>query len=342
MKRFLKCVGLFVGIPLLLLLGLYVWTDPFKCIHPFDVHDVDNTNREYLSTELFLRNEKSQQYNSFIFSSSRGCGMNAYRWKTYLSADAHPFIFQAWSETLTGIEMKMSYLDEHQVPLDYVLVMLDIPGAFKKEQLSHEAMTLKHFIFTGKSRLSYNAIQYFNFIQKPSLWMSSVRKKVKGSKTACHSDTITNDWNKRNKLSFAEIPEQDSLRDCSEISRQTFFSKIEHRRNEGVVVSEPLISKSFEDQLCHIKDILDRNQSDYYVILTPAYCYTNAAAHPDDLEKLKAVFGEDRVYDFTGKNEMTDDYNNYTDPNHFGQRVGWMILESIYGDKEKDTELSRL
>ena len=338
MKRFLKCVGLFVGIPLLLLLGLYVWTDPFKCIHPFDVHDVDNTNREYLSTELFLRNEKSQQYNSFIFSSSRGCGMNAYRWKTYLPADAHPFIFQAWSETLTGIEMKMSYLDEHQVPLGHVLVMLDIPGAFKQEQLSHEAMTLKHFIFTGKSRVSYNAIQYFNFIQKPSLWVSSVRKRVKGSKTACHSDTITNDWNKRNKQSFAEIPEQDSLKDCSEISRQTFFSKIEHRRNEGVVVSEPLISRSFEDQLCHIKAILARNKSDYYVILTPAYCYTNEAVHPNDLEKLKTIFGEERVYDFTGKNEMTDDYNNFTDPNHFGQRVGWMILETIYGDKEKDTE----
>ena len=58
--------------------------------------------------------------------------MNTYQWKIYLPEQASPFIFQAWSETLTGIEMKMGYLDEHQVPLDYVLVMLDIPGAFKK------------------------------------------------------------------------------------------------------------------------------------------------------------------------------------------------------------------
>lgn len=330
MKRFLKCMGLFVGIPLLLLLGLYVWTDPFKCIYQFDVNDVDNTNREYLSTELFLLNEKSQQYNSFIFSSSRGCGMNTYRWKTYLSPDAHPFIFQAWSETLTGIEMKMSYLDEHKVPLDHVLVMMDIPGAFKKEQLSHEAMTLKHFIFTGKSRVSYNAIQYFNFIQKPSLWVSSVRKKVKGSKTACHSDTITNDWNKNNKYNCTGIPEQDSLRDCSEISRRSFLEEVAYRRNERVVMSKPLITESFEDQLRHVKTILDGNKSDYYVILTPAYCYTNPAVNPTDLGKLKEIFGTDRVYDFTGKNEMTDDYNNFTDPNHFGQRVGWMILEDIY------------
>ena len=122
------------------------------------------------------------------------------------------------------------------------------------------------------------------------------------------------------------------------MSRQTFFAKNAHRKNEGVAVSEPLVSKSFEDQLRHIKTILDGNKSDYYVILSPAYCYTNPAVNPEDLEKLKVVFGEGRVYDFTGKNEMTDDYNNFTDPNHFGQRVGWMILETLYGAKEKNAK----
>ena len=330
MKRFLKCIALFLGVPLLVLLGLYLWTDPFKCIHRFDVNDVDNTNREYLSTELFLRNEKNQQYNSFIFSSSRGCGMNAYRWKTYLSPNARPFVFQAWSETLTGIEMKMNYLYEHHVKMDNVLIMFDIPGSFKKKQLSNEAMTLKHFLFTGKSKASYNAVQYFNFIQKPSLWLSSFKKKVKGVKTACHSDTITNDWNKDNKYFLAGIPEQDSLKDCSEITRKTFFSKIAHEKNDEIEISEPLVSKSFESQLCRIKSILDRNKTDYYVILTPAYCYTNPAVNPVDLEKMKAIFGANRVYDFTGKNEMNDDFNNFADPNHFGQRVGWMILDNVY------------
>ena len=330
MKRFLTRILLFLGIPLLVLLGLYVWTDPFKCLYQFDINDADNTNREYLSTELFLRNEASQQYNSFIFSSSRGCGMNTYRWKTYLSPDARPFVFQAWSETLKGVELKIEYLDEHHVTMDNVLIMLDIPGSFKKEQVSNEAMTLKHFVFTGKSRASYNAVQFFNFIQKPSLWLTSVTKRIKGTRVVCHSDTITNDWNKDNKYRYEEIPVQDSLKDCSKISKQTFFAKIAHGKKDGVVVSAPLISESFEKQLRHVKAILDRNMSDYYVILTPAYCYTNPAVSPDDLEKLNAIFGEDRVFDYTGKNAMTDDYNNFTDPNHFGQRVGWMILEDIY------------
>lgn len=330
MKRFLIVILCFIGVPLTLLLGVYLWTDPFKCLYPFDVNDTDNTNREYLSTELFLRNETSQQYNSFIFSSSRGCGMNTYRWKTYLREDAHPFVFQAWSETLSGVEMKMEYLDEHHVAMDNVLIMLDIPGSFKKDQSSIDAMTMKHFVFTGGTRTSYNAKQYFNFIQKPSLWVSSLLKKERGEVEGCHSDTITNDWNKDNRFRYSEMPNQDSLKDCSEISRRTFLSKVQHQDSLAVEVSKPLVTKAFEDQLRHIKSILDKNRSDYYIILSPAYCYTNPAANPSDLEKLRSIFGADRVFDYTGKNEMTDDYNNFTDPNHFGQRVGWMILEDIY------------
>ena len=70
MKRFIIAILLFVAIPFVLLVGIYVWTDPFRCIHAFDINDVDATNREYLSTELFRRNEPTYHYDSFIFSSS--------------------------------------------------------------------------------------------------------------------------------------------------------------------------------------------------------------------------------------------------------------------------------
>ena len=261
--------------------------------------------------------------------------MNTYRWKTYLPSDARPFIFQAWSETLTGIELKMDYLDNNNVPIDNALIMLDIPGAFDKVQLSKDALSVKHFLFTDKSRFAYNAVQFFNFIQKPSVWLSSVRKSLKHINEPCCSDTISNDWDKGNKFSFDKVPNQDSLRDCSEISRQTFFAKISHRGNDEIEVSEPLITEASECQLCHLKSIFESNGTDYYLILTPAYCYTNPAVNPRDLAKLKTIFGENRVFDFTGKNSMTEDYNNFTDPNHFGQRVGWMILEEVYVKSQK-------
>lgn len=333
MKRFVVTLIFFIGIPLMVLLGLYVWTDPFRCIHAFDISDTDNTNREYLSTELFLRNYEKQKYNSFIFSSSRGCGMNTYRWKTYLPETSKPFIFQAWSESLTGIEMKLDFLYKNNVQIDNALIMFDIPGSFDKVQMPKKALSMKHFIFTGKTRFAYNINQFYNYIQKPSLWISSVRDKIDNKKSPCKTDTISNDWDNQNIYNYTGIPDKDSLRDCSKISKKQFLQTIAYSNNQ-VEVSKRLINDSFKKQLNHIKSIFDKDHTDYYVVITPAYCYTHSAVNPDDLATLKEIFGNDRVYDFSGINEMTSDYNNFSDPNHFGQRVGYMILEEIYNKKE--------
>ena len=71
MKKFLFVVLGTIGIPILLLLGLFLYTDPFKTLHTFDINDIDGTNREYLSTELFKLNKDKYNYNSFVFSSSK-------------------------------------------------------------------------------------------------------------------------------------------------------------------------------------------------------------------------------------------------------------------------------
>ena len=240
MKRFIITISLSIVIPLILLAGIYIWTDPFRCVHPFDINDVDATNREYLSTELFLRNYPTYHYNSFIFASSRGGGLNTYQWRQYLPKGAQPFLFQAWGESLTGIELKMEYLSEHDVPIDNVLLLFDIPSSFEDvNQLPHEALSMKHYLFTGHSRFGYNAMQFFNFIQKPSLWKNSIMNRLNHVRVPCTSDTITNDWERDNQFNYTELPPQDSLKNCSAMTRRAFFEKLAHSNNE-VSVSEPL------------------------------------------------------------------------------------------------------
>lgn len=329
MKKFLITISLVIVVPLILLAGIYIWTDPFRCVHAFDINDVDATNREYLSTELFLRNNPTYHYNSFIFASSRGGGINTYQWKQYLPEGAQPFLFQAWSETLTGIELKLEYLSEHDVPIDNALLLFDIPGAFKKEQLPREALSMKHYMFTGNSKCSYNAMQYFNFIQKPSLWVSSVKNRLRNKRIPYESDLITNDWERDNQFNYTELPPQDSLKNCSKMTRKTFITKWEHS-NKEIVVSEPLINEQLKSQLLYVKDMLDAKGTDHHIIITPAPCYTNPAINPKDLAKLQDIFGTERVHDYSGENEWTVDYNNFSDPGHFGLRVGYMIIEEIY------------
>ena len=334
MKKFLITISLVIVVPLILLAGIYIWTDPFRCVHAFDINDVDATNREYLSTELFLRNNPTYHYNSFIFASSRGGGINTYQWKQYLPKGAQPFLFQAWSETLTGIELKLEYLSEHDVPIDNVLILFDIPGTFAQDQLPHEALSMKHFMFTGGSRVTYNVWQYANFTQKPSLWVSSIKARLRNKRVAYESDLITNDWERDNCYNFTELPPQDSLKNCSEMTRKTFIAKWEHS-NKVVIVSEPLITEQFETNLRHIKSILVANHADYHVIITPAPCYTNLSINPEDLVLLQTIFGSERVHNYSGKKELTEDYNNFFDPGHFGLRVGYMIIEDIYMTKDK-------
>ena len=318
----------------MLLVGIYLWTDPFRCVHNFDINDVDVTNREYLSTELFLRNNPTYHYNSFIFASSRGGGMNTYQWKQYLPGGAQPFLFQAWGESLTGIELKLDYLSANKIPISNALILLDIPGAFEeKNQLPNEALSMKHYLFTGQSKFVYNVRQYFNFIQKPSLWKKTIRNTLNHVQEPCESDTITNDWEKSNRLNYTELPPQDSLKNCTEISRRAFIEKVEHS-NKEVKVSKPLISEKYESQLRHVKSILEDNHTDYHIIISPGYCYTDPSINPSDLSILEKIFGLERVHNYTGRNSMTEDYNNFSDPGHFGLRVGYMIIEDIYGDKQ--------
>lgn len=334
MKRFLTTILVFIAIPLILLVGLYLWTDPFRCLHKFDIQDIDAVNREYLSTELFLRNNPTYHYNSFIFASSRGMALNTYQWKQYLPEGAQPFLFQAWSETVSGIELKLDYMQEHHIPIDNALILIDIPGTFEKNQLSRGAMTIKHFFFTEESRAMYNFKQYFNFIQNPSLWIRYTKKAIRKEKEMFFSDTISNDFDNTNYLTYRECPPQDSMNYCSELTRCSFIAKVEHMRVKDVAISEPMITPQFEQQLLHIRAIFAENQTNYHIIISPAYCYTEPALNPYDLEVLNRIFGEERVHDYTGENEWTIDYNNFLDPNHFGKCIGYRIIEDIYKSED--------
>ena len=67
MRRFLKRVFFFVAIPVLLLAIVYFITDPYKTLKPFSLEYFDLTNRDYLSSELFLMNYPEQKYDSYVF-----------------------------------------------------------------------------------------------------------------------------------------------------------------------------------------------------------------------------------------------------------------------------------
>lgn len=336
MRKFLLKILAFFGIPLLLLGIIYLVVDPFRTLRPFDLDYFDDTNRDYLSTELFLRNYPSQHYDSYIFGSSRACGINSYHWKKYLPEGANQYVFQSWSETLSGIDQKVTYLDEHGVQINNALVLIDIPGSFKTNQYPKEALTIKDYKFSRQPQWAFQGRLFYNYIQKPSVWIKSISKRLSKESPEIVFDTVSNDWSKDNRnRDVCMAPDRDSLNNCSEMARDAFLSQFHN--SSAQLVSGELINADLEAKLKHVAMVFESQKTDYHILVTPAPCYTNDAINPKDLQKLIEIFGITRVRDFSGVNELTSDCYNFSDPNHFGLNVGWKMIEEIYGSTDSDT-----
>lgn len=340
MKKFLSHILLVIIIPIAILLAIYLITDPYKTLRPFSLEYFDDTNRDYLSSELFLHNIDVQHYDSYIFGSSRGCGINTYHWLKYLPDGSKQFLFQAWGETLTGIEQKITYIDEHGYELKNAIVLLDIPGSFSTPQLSKEALSIKHPSFSHQSIIAFQSTLFFDFIQKPSQWCRAISRWAKHRKPYVGFDPITNDWNGGNiNADLTAPPEKDSLQNMSAISRCVFLKEIAGRNDTDLhTTAEPLVVGQYIAQLQHIRDVFNSHNTEYKIVVTPAYCYNHPFCNSQDLDTLEQIFGADNVYDYSGKNYLTSDYNNFSDPNHFGLFVGWHIIEDIYGLKTTEIE----
>ena len=331
MGRFLINIAILLFVPLLLLAAVYFVTDPYKTLRPFSLTYFDSTNRDYLSSELFVKNYPEYRYDSYVFCSSRGGGINTYHWKKYLPEGSKPFLFQAWSETVEGVEKKVDYIDRHHGDIHNAIILIDIPGSFAKPQLPTKAMSIKDPRFSGQPQWVFQTMLLFNFVQKPSEWGRGVRHWLHPRRPAVAFDVVSNDWDKRNRDKDVDIlPSQDSLQNLSRTARAAFFKNYVNNPDAVIPVPKSMIDDSMIESMKHIRELFRQHETDYRIIVTPGYCYQFPAISSQDLDVLKSIFGEDTVFDFSGRLDLTSDYNNFADPNHFGSRIGWQMIEEIY------------
>ena len=246
---------------------------------------------------------------------------------------AKQYVFQSWSETLTGIEQKITYLDEHGMPIKNAIILIDIPGSFCEDQNPKEALTIKDYHFSGQSKLAFEFRLFYNFIQKPSVWIKSITTKLTDKHPEIGFDTISNDWEKGNRFQDLQYPpKKDSLTNCSAAAKNAFLSNF--YATETQTESESLLTDELLGKLDHVAAVLKNQNTSYQIIITPAPCYTSKKINSHDLDKLQKIFGSVRVHDYSGVNEYTKDCYNFSDPNHFGLYVGWKIIDEIFHSEE--------
>lgn len=72
---------------------------------------------------------------------------------------------------------------------------------------------------------------------------------------------------------------------------------------------------------------IDRG-TDLRLVIGPLY--DQEKLNPSDYQILCDIFGENRVIDFSGINEYTNDISNYYEISHYRPKLCKIVLDSLY------------
>ena len=332
MKRFIKNIATFfllALIPLLLLTIGYFYYDPFQVLRPY--RDYSNqyviSNRDYISTETFIKNKDRQNYNSFIFGSSRTLGFRASSWINYLPKGAKPFSFDASGESIYGIYKKIKFLDSLNIRPENALIVLCRDDAFSHDGNHEGHIFIKDPRTSGESALRFQLKFFKAYLNIKFLSCFYAYTFTR------HYQPYMAGYIERRKVAYDTITNELTLTDLNEELRQNteryyatraniFYERTGERKD-----SISRINKKHLYMLTEVKRILEKNKTSYKVVLSPLY--DQIKFNDADLSLLKDLFGS-RLYDFSGKNSFTEAKTNYYEAYHFRPNVGDSIFRMIY------------
>jgi hypothetical protein len=327
MRLFIKSIIVF-SIPFLILIAGYVYGDPFKIIHDYDLYlpEYVMLRRGFVSTQVFLKNNTHYNFDSFIFGSSRATAFTCKEWRKYLSVDCSVYSYGNWNETIEGIYKKVQFIDSIGNNIKNAIIVIDTDQTFKKDNNSIEG---DHYLISGKSLWQFHCMYFIRSLR--SVWLipasidyklfrtrRSYMKNFVGMKIG-DIDPINNDWEPDN--------EEKILRDSTAYYSGTlnkFYIRPEIENESGTQ-----ISSADSIMIQKINSIFKRHKTDVKIIIGPLY--DQIKFNKNDLKFLQVIFGKENIFDFSGINYFTDNiYSFRNDVIHFRNRTGNKILENIY------------
>lgn len=332
MKKFVL-KSLLLGSPFLVALILLIGLDVFKVFWSYDDYYKDTyvtLNRGMVCLNTYEKYAAEKQFDSFIFGSSRSHAFTCEAWSQWLPSDAEAFHFDAFDEGIYGLSKKLAYLDNRKVKIRNALIVLDRDVLRK----THEA---KGHLFVDPPKLSdYSALSFYANMIKANIDLDFLRAYfdyyfgqtykpymmdlIKNSTYPTIANQVNCDfWNQ----AHAEVEKDSAGYYARMLAKGTFYPR---------PVKNPKacpVTQSEIQQLKKIKSILDKHGTSYRVVVSPVY--DQVPLETDQLELLQSIFGSAYVYDYSGKNELTESYTNFYETSHFRPKVAHWIMEDIYG-----------
>jgi hypothetical protein len=319
-----------LGLPALVLLATYVSYDPFRVLYAYsDLYASAEVglDRDFVSTETYLRNRDRQRYDSFVFGSSRSWAFPASDWSHWIDSRA-VFHFDASSETLFGIVGKLKLLDASGAHIRNALFVVETP-MLRTVNDRAEHLYVKHPSVSGGSRESFQTV-FLKAYFSPSFFVPYLYRKATGKSAAwfkspfqlhpIEQDPVTNDLRMTRIEREINADPDDYYRKQVELVRQPDAAV--------VTISDPVIGPAQLRLLEEMRAILTKHDTSFHIVVSPLF--DQCKIHPDDLATLRRLLGNERVFDYSGVNRFTADIHNYYEASHYRICVGQKIMEEAY------------
>ena len=334
LRRYLRRILLFFT-PLFLVLALYFVLDPFKVLRGHENHYVSGTpdyvvlNRSHVSTEAFLRGNPRHRYDSFIFGNSRSLFFRAADWRRHIGDDASVFHFDGSDESLFTLHRKVKFLAETKVPMSHALLVVDHSLLYwAEERPGHLIATPPRLMqwsnllaFHGSFLLSYLdprfLLAYYDFT------LFGTFRDYMRDHNVLNAEPMTYDP-VTNEISYPQFDRA--------IEAGTYYTpprmKALRRVAKAPALHHPCLGAEHIRLLRELRRWFAAGGTDVRVIVSPLY--NRRRLNEKDVAILKSVFGEDRVFYFSGENHVTADYLNYYEASHDRPCTAAALMDSVY------------
>lgn len=348
MKRFLIKTSWFTvigAIPFLIVVIVYAVLDPFKVIktyNPIFLGNVEGevmTSRDYVGTVTLLNNYQQIPYNSFVFGNSRSLVFGVDDWKQHLSTGSNCFHYNAPSEALYALTKKVEFIDKKGLQianallvLDYGILVKDVPNSGHLFMMSPQLVDYDNIVDFHRT--------YFKAFLTPEFLKAYIDFKLTRKIKPYMVDNHLLNSARRKYNDITNEVRMDYFEDL--IKKGKYYTPkrmSDFQKRDSIAVSYPETIKGSQKVLLKtIYDVLVKHATNYKIIISPTY--DQKKIHEKDLEYLKGLFGEQRVFDFSGKNKYTEDYHNYYEEIHYRPHVAKEIMDEIYASPSRSLDES--
>lgn len=326
-----KCIC-FIS-PILLLIGLYVYNDPFKVLRKYKTYDTHPLflNESCIGWRTYLNFQDSLHFNSFILGNSCTMAYKTQEWEKYLQAGKAIRLYGN-AEGLGEVCQKLKALDRQNIPISNLLFIFD-KSLLQKTQPSNNYMFVLPPDVSGKSNFSFQMYFLQGFLN-PKFLIPYLDYKLFHHYRSYMNGMINLTSSQRNLITNDQInPSENEIR---EIGTKYWKNRshLFYTRSGQYQEYPPVINGASIKLLKEIDSIIKKRHTQFKIIINPNY--SQQQFNPSDLAKLQQIFGPENVFDFSGINNYTNDIHNFYETVHYRDTLGQQILKQIYAAQNRN------